>query len=201
MTGQIRQIHICTVSAIFAAVFAALLIMPGCKKKSPMPPNTEIAVSPRIRMSDVIRTARTWRPAYTSWYGKTAPDFTLADITGKAHKLSDYLGRDVILVFWATWCPPCRMEIPHLIELRRTVSKDKLALLAASRENPTLVKSFVIRAGINYTILFDSGYMPGPYSSVTSIPSSFFINPDGKIKLATVGILTLDSAKAILQAK
>jgi len=163
--------------------------------------STDDANHQKMSLKDVIESARTWGPVYTSWYGKTAPDFTLADITGKQHKLSDYRGKDVMIIFWATWCRPCIMEMPHLIALRNIISEDKLAMLAISNENPALVKNFVNQKNINYTVLLDQRTMPMPYSQVRSIPCSFFIDPEGKIKLATEGLLSLGEIKAIAQAK
>ena len=159
------------------------------------------ADKPRPKLSDIINAARTWEPAFTSWRGKAAPDFTLTDITGKKHKLSDYLGKDVLIIFWATWCPPCRMEIPHLKELRETTSENDLAMLAISNERPDLVKSFVERAEMNYTVLTDPGTLPSPYNTVSAIPSSFFIDRQGRIKMGTSGLISLDEIRAILQAE
>lgn len=156
-------------------------------------------------LNDVIRNASRWGPAYASWYGKMAPEFTLTDLDGKAHKLTDYRGKDVMLVFWTTWCPPCRTEIPDLIALRNRVSREKLAILAISNENPGLVKKFAALHKMNYTILLDKGNMPAPFGvmriySTIGIPGSFFVNPEGKIKLATSGTLSLGEIKAIMEA-
>ncbi len=152
-------------------------------------------------LDEVIKAARTWRPGYQSWYGKPAPDFALTDIAGKEHRLSDYKAKNVIIVFWATWCGPCLREIPHLIKLRETVGEDELAMLAISNEGPDLVKRFVARAKINYTVLLDRGALPEPYNTINAIPSSFFIDREGKIKLATTGLLSLNEIKAILEAE
>ncbi len=159
-------------------------------------------------LREVIRTARTWTPAYSYSFGQKAPDFTLTDINGKQHKLSDYRGKDVLINFWATWCPPCMREIPHLIALRNTVSEDKLAMLAISYrsayppETTEKVKNFVAQNKINYTVFStDAAAMPLLFSRVSGIPCSFFINPEGKIKLATEGLLSLDEIKAILEAE
>ena len=163
--------------------------------------DTELNANYKLSLNDVIKAARTWQPAYTSWFGQKAPDFTLTDITGKQHKLSDYRGKDVMLIFWATWCGPCIIEIPHLIALRNLIGDNKLAMLAISNENPALVKQFVADKKINYTVFStDTFSMPTPFNTITSIPCSFFIDPNGKIKLATVGTLSLGGIKAILQA-
>jgi len=106
-----------------------------------------------------------------------------------------------MLIFWATWCQPCIIEIPHLIALRNIISKDKLAMLAISNEQPERVKTFVSERKLNYTVLLNPQNMPEPYSYVNAIPSSFFIDPNGRIKLATTGLLSLPEIKAILQAQ
>jgi peroxiredoxin len=93
------------------------------------------------------------------------------------------------------------MQISGLIELRKTISREKLAMLAISNENLALVKRFVAQQKINYTVLTDPGTMPGPFNTVNAIPCSFFIDAKGKIKLATVGMLSLDEIKAILRTE
>ncbi len=211
MTGQNKQTRIWKLTAISIAILAALVIVAGCKKKSPKQfekPDTKPNINVTTSLNDVIRSARSWQPTYASWYGKTAPDFTLTDLAGKEHKLSDYRGKDVVLVFWATWCKYCIPEIPHLIELRNTVSEDKLAILAISNEEPRRVREFPLTRRMNYTVLLEKGDMPVPFGvmriltdRIAGLPCSFFINPEGKIKLATVGILTLESINAILQAE
>jgi len=174
-------------------------------KSQPEPPviesEAQIKAAPTITLSEVVRGARTWQPAFQNWYGKSAPDFTLPDIAGKNHTLSDYRGRNVMIVFWATWCNPCLREIPHLVELRNTIGNDKLAILAISNEEPYRVRHFSDKQNINYTVLLAAKSLPSPFSNVNAIPCSFFIQPDGKIKLATVGLLSLAPMKAIIHAE
>jgi len=230
MSGRQEQTVIGRTIFVFATILIVAVIGAGCKKKSSEQPHTEhqhqhnhehdhlfelptegtsesaktgtkLTADYKVSLNNIIKAARTWGPVYTSWFGKTAPDFTLTDIAGKQHKLSDYRGKDVLIIFWATWCLPCRTEIPHLIALRNTVGENKLAMLAISNENPALVKEFTADRKINYTVLSDPGTMPKPFNTITSIPCSFFIDSKGKIKLATEGLLSLGEIKAILQAE
>ncbi len=217
MPEQQKQSRLWLAVVISAIILAMAIIWTVVKKQpqivyqhphnhehsfEPLTKSTDDANRPRISLNDVIRDARLWGPTYESWFGKMAPDFTLTDITGKQHKLSDYRGKNVMLTFWATWCGPCLIEVPHLIALRNIISEDKLAMLAISSEPPALVKRFLAGQKINYTVFAsDIRAMPAPFNSVNAIPCSFFIGPDGRIKLATEGTLSLGEIKAILQAE
>jgi peroxiredoxin len=234
MAKENKQTSVRAVVIVSATLLAAIMVVAGCKKEPQEPSNLNhhghehtspesatdntgnpkeaapaTAREPKLRLRDVIAAARSWGPAYASWYGKTAPDFALTDITGKEHKLSNYRGKNVMITFWASWCRPCKVELPHLIALRNTVSEDELVMLAISYnsimppENLRTVKKFVEEnKGINYPVFScEASAMPVPYSTVNSIPSSFFIKPDGTIKLATSGLLTLGYMKAILAAE
>lgn len=218
MSEQNKQTYLWPGVFVFAIILAVVVIWAVAKKQprreevhhGHFPASLESpdenaidASSPKMALIDIIRTATTWQPAYTSWYGKSAPDFTLTDIAGKQHKLNNYRGKDVMLVFWATWCRPCLMEIPHLIALQNIIERDNLpiAILAISNEPPALVKKFTAHQKINYPLLLNKADMPLPFNLVNAIPCSFFIDAKGKIKLATTGVLHLGTMKAILQAK
>ena len=158
------------------------------------------AKSNKMTLADVTRIARSWQPVLMNWYGKKAPDFTVKSIDGKSHNLSEYKGIDVMLIFWATWCVPCKMEVPHLIALRNVVGRDKLAMLAISNEDESRVGKFAKSYKLNYTIGLDRGQLPAPFRLIQGIPSSFFIDKAGKIKFATSGMITLGEIKAIINA-
>ena len=173
----------------------------GDSGQEPTTAGSKGSSKPAKSLIEVVRNARYWSAAYTSWYGKQAPDFTVTDITGKKHALSDYRGKDVFINFWATWCMPCIMEVPDLIELRNEMSDDKLGMLAISSENPRQVQRFASERKLNYTVISQRGGVPKPYSLVRAIPTTFFIDPQGRIKLATEGTLPLADIKAILEAE
>lgn len=140
--------------------------------------------------------------SFSQWFGTDAPDFTVTDIDGNKHSISDYRGKNLIVIFWATWCPPCRAEIPHLIELRNQESQENLAMLAISSEDADKVRDFAKAQKLNYTVAtLGNSYLPRPFAEVRAIPTSFFIDPDGKIKTVAVQSLTLKQIKAILNTK
>jgi peroxiredoxin len=153
------------------------------------------------RLAEIIDARRTWKPVWTEWYGQTAPALELKDIGGKTHKLSDYRGKNVLLIFWATWCAPCLVEVPHLIELRKRISEDELAMLAISNESPTTLQRYAEVKGLNYTIISDRGPLPAPFGGVQGIPAGFVIDKEGKIKLATEGLVSLTELVQILRSK
>jgi len=174
-------------------------------------PNTTIKpvviAPPKLTIRDIIKRAKSWGPAFINWYGKEAPDFTVTDLNGKKHTLSEYRGKNVMLNFWAVWCPPCIAEIPHIIELRKQIGEDKLVILAIAQIDPRntteAVRKFVAaNPVINYPVTStDEATMPRPYNLINSIPSSFFIAPDGKIKLAAEGMIPFPQMKAIVEAE
>lgn len=153
-------------------------------------------------LDDVIEARKTWNVAFAGWSGKAAPDFTVSDIEGLRHRLSDYRGRDVLVVFWATWCPACNTEIPHLIELRETFKADELAILAISNETAEHLGQFAASAAINYSVVpLGAADLSSPFADVRSIPTTFFIDRDGIIRLTAEGLVSAEEAKAILHAE
>jgi|GEM_PF-401349 len=215
-------------TVLFGVAVLTLGISAGCKKQpqqaatkdsnqatqqQPAESNTtekplapSVIATPKLTINDIIKYANTWNPIFTKWYGKEAPDFTVIDINGKKHTLSDYKGKNVMLVLWETWCPPCIAEIPSIIEMRKQISEDKLIILGITyidQKNTTeAVRKFVTaNPVINYPVTAtDLTAMPSPYSFIRAFPSSFFINPQGKIKLAAEGMIPFPQMKAIIEA-
>jgi peroxiredoxin len=165
----------------------------------------EAAAQPIIRaqvtIDDIIRVRRHWNPAFMNWVGKPAPDFDLASIDGNDNKLSNCKGKTLMLIFWATWCGPCRMEIPDLIQLRNQVSPEKLAMLAVSFENGSIVRNFLSQYPVNYTVIAaPQSVLPPPFKFVNAIPTTFFIDKDGIIRLAAEGLVLPKEVQMILDA-
>ena len=137
-----------------------------------------------------------------AWFGKKCPDFTVTTIDGKQISLSSFSGKQVMLVCWATWCPPCREEIPHLIELRNTIAADKLEIIGLSFEDARVVKNFAEGKNINYTIAISQPQMlPEPFSKVTALPTMFVIDASGNLKIALEGSISFEQMKGIVEAQ
>ncbi len=121
-----------------------------------------------------------------------APDFELPSVDGKQIKLSDFKGKVVFLNFWATWCPPCRREIPAFIELIKKYGKDGFIVLGVAvdpREFTQVdkVKPFVKQMGMNYPVVYDTKGISQMYGGIRSIPTTFVINRQGKVVGQIVG--------------
>jgi peroxiredoxin len=157
---------------------------------------------PRVSIQNIVKAANDrWTPAFQEWWEKPAPDFTLTDIDGQTHRLGDYRGRDVVVVFWTTWYATCKKEVQHWKELRSAYPKDKLAILAISSEPTALLKKAAEEQGVNYTLLTTSGNLPAPFDKIETVPSSFFIGADGRFKVAINGMVPATDSKAIVQAQ
>ncbi len=113
----------------------------------------------------------------------TAPPFDLQDLNGKSVKLSDFKGKVVILDFWATWCPPCRAEIPHFVELQKQYRDKGLVIVGVSLDQggPDVVSSFVKQQGINYPIVMGTEDVSSRYGDIQAIPTTFVIDQNGNI--------------------
>ena len=120
---------------------------------------------------------------------KEAPEFTLLDIDGTRTSLSDFKGKVIILDFWATWCPPCKAEIPHFVELYDEYKKKGLEVIGVSLDsNPEKsLPSFMEEYRINYTMLIANRNVTDSYGGIISIPTTFVIDRNGNIRKKYIG--------------
>lgn len=119
-----------------------------------------------------------------------APDFALKDADGKVVHLSDYRGKVVLLDFWATWCGPCKIEIPWFIDFQRKDQQKGLVVLGVSMDDDgwQVVKPFVASMKVNYRVLLGTDQTAQLYGGVDALPTTFLIDRQGKIAAVHVGL-------------
>jgi peroxiredoxin len=127
--------------------------------------------------------------------GEIAPDFALPDLHGRLHRLSDYRGRPVIVNFWATWCPPCREEIPSMNRAWRELRAAGVAMLAVNvGEDAETVFVFTADYPAEFPLLLDvAGEVIGQWP-VKGLPTSYVIAPDGTLAYRAIGGRAWDDA-------
>jgi peroxiredoxin len=130
-----------------------------------------------------------------------APAFSLKDLNGKALTLADYKGKVLILNFWATWCPPCRAEIPDFVEFydQNKVNGLEIIGLSVDKLTPDQLKSFVTKNKMIYTVAFAPEKTIKDYGPIDAIPTTFVIDKKGIIRHAQVGIMDKKTLNGIFQ--
>jgi len=131
--------------------------------------------------------------------GYEAADFTLPDLQGKAVRLSDFRGKVVFLNLWATWCPPCRMEMPNMERLyQRLASRDFVMLAVAEDEGgAAAVGPFVREVGLTFSVLLDPEATLSPRYGATGYPETFIIDRAGRVVNHTIGPEEWDSKEML----
>lgn len=128
-----------------------------------------------------------------------APDFSLPDLNGKTHTLSQYKGKVVFLNLWTTWCPPCRMEMPAMEQLYRRLENRDFVMLAVSADEAgkKVVAPFAKELGLTFPILLDPEGNLSPRYGVTGYPETFVIDRDGKVVNHTIGPADWESEEMV----
>lgn len=163
---------------------------------------------PRRAWSEVLRDPRWWWQGIRSWalmialvgifslvlgalrapdLPEQAPDFALSTLDGETVRLSDFRGRTVVLNFWATWCPPCRMELPSFVRFARN-NPEIVVLGLAVQSPPDALRSMVADQGIGYPILLADDSLSELYP-VRTLPTTLVVGPDGRIEAAHSGLV------------
>jgi peroxiredoxin len=140
--------------------------------------------------------------------GKPAPDFSLNDLNGKKVSLADFRGKAVLLNFWATWCAPCKVEIPWFLKLRDQYAAQGFEIIGVSSDDldkddqaklfteKAEIAKFVEQQKMTYPVLIDGDAISHPYGGVDSLPTSFFIDRKGTVVAQTVGLVPRDEVEA-----
>jgi len=133
--------------------------------------------------------------------GQPAPDFTLASLDGKTLKLSDYRGKAVLLNFWATWCEPCKIEMPWFADLQKKYEAQGLQVLGIAMDDatPKEIAEFAHKLGVNYPILLGKEEVGTKYGGVQYLPSTFYISRDGKIIDRVFGLVSRSEIESNIQ--
>ena len=124
---------------------------------------------------------------------RPAPGFTLQSLDGRTVRLSDFHGKAVVLNFWATWCAPCRVEMPWLVELSRRYRAQGVEVVGVSMDDPGQeqeVAKFTRERGVDYTILLGNDAVGDAYGGARFLPQTFFLDRDGRIVKQAVGVTT-----------
>jgi len=122
--------------------------------------------------------------------GKPAPEFELETLDGKKVKLSDYRGKAVLINFWATWCAPCKLEMPWLVDLHKQYNPQGLEVIGIAMDDSgkSAIASFVKEMKVDYTILQGKEAVGDAFGGVQSLPETFFVGRDGTVTNTLIGI-------------
>ncbi len=214
MTRRKSFFAVTIVIILLPALF--LVISSGCRKKSEDSAtangahtnggethshNTADNDAETMTLEEIIRYRRSWNPIFNAYYGKEAPNLSFTDLDGNMSSLEQWQGKDVLVVFWATWCGPCQAEVPHLKKLRNEYPESELEIIAISNEAESTVKRFASKNGLNYKVTSVQKELPEPFNYVRGIPSMVFINEQGRIKMGVEGMISPAEIKAIIKAE
>lgn len=134
--------------------------------------------------------------------GPIRPAFQLPDVNGTKHNIGEWDGKVLVINFWATWCPPCRREIPGFIELQKSLGERGLQFIGVALDSPDKVKAFIKEYGINYPILVSEekgAIVAANYGNDLSVvPYTAFVNRTGQIVYTHAGALDKKATKSII---
>ena len=133
---------------------------------------------------------------------REAPAFTLDRLNGDTFRLQEHRGKVVVLNFWATWCPPCREEVPDFVSLQRDLGDQGLQFVGVALErtpDPKAVRAFADEMNVNYPIGLGNGTIAEKYGGVRTLPTTFVIGPEGEIRGRIPGRTTEERLRPALE--
>lgn len=180
----------CFQPLLLATVVAGLLTGVACSKNGAPPEECCGETRPAVTEPSEAPTLALLKDPVT------VPPFTVRDLDGKTISMADLKGKVVLVNFWATWCPPCRAEIPDLIALQAKY-KDQLVIIGVSEDEipPAEVKAFATGQKMNYPIVMSSPELSSIFKGVAALPTTFVIDPEGKIQQRHTGMLRPDTTE------
>ncbi len=139
----------------------------------------------------IRKSRRASPPAQATTSGmKMAPDFTLQSLDGKTVHLSDFRGKAILLNFWATWCEPCKVEMPWIVDLQKKYASQGLQVVGVAMDDasPDEITKFTQQMGVNYPVVIGKDEVADSYGGLPFLPTTFYIGRDGKIVDKVLGI-------------
>lgn len=122
------------------------------------------------------------------WSGSATPRLELKDLSGDTHRLADYRGKVVLINFWATWCEPCRDEMPSIQQLKSKLAGRPFVVLAVNvAESENRITEFLRQLPLDFTVLHDRNSVALKAWQVKGLPASFVVAPDGRIRYSYIG--------------
>ena len=132
------------------------------------------------------------------WPGGPPPALALKDLDGRLHQLSDYRGKVVLINFWATWCVPCRDEMPSIQGLREKLEGKPFVVLAVNLDEPeSRIRKFLSQMKLDFTILLDPERKAAKAWDARILPASFVAGPDGRIRYSLVGEINWEHEQVV----
>lgn len=130
-----------------------------------------------------------------------APDFSLADLNGQTLSLAQFRGKVVLLNFWATWCEPCRAEIPELVKLQNSYRQPGLQIVGISMDDDAKeVHPFYDQFHMNYPVAVGDAHLADRFGGILGLPVSFIIGCDGRIEARFIGALNFPNAEGQIKS-
>ncbi len=173
---------------VVVATAAVLMGLSACKEKTtasaPVPGGSPMA---KVSSLPVIGPAPAW---------------TLRDVAGREVSFSDYKGKVVVVDFWATWCGPCKEEIPGYVQLQEKYGAQGFVILGVSldQQGPPVVKRYAEAAKINYPLIMGDDSVVAAFGGIDAIPTTFLIDRDGQVRHKKIGSMaTAEYEKIITQ--
>lgn len=133
--------------------------------------------------------------------GQPAPDFSLSSLDGGTLKLSSFRGKAVLLNFWATWCEPCKIEMPWFVDLQKKYGAQGLQILGVAMDDsgPKDISEFAKKMGVNYPIVIGKEAVGDQYGGLPYLPSTFYIDRDGKVVARVFGLVSRSEIESDIQ--
>jgi peroxiredoxin len=186
-------------AAAVPAVAVLFFLWMGNPVDTPADPPDEAMPDPLVvaladTSADPPTDAPTWRPAelFPATQAYKGPDFELENITGESIRLSDFDGRIVVLNLWATWCPPCRDEVPALVRLQEEFGDRSIQVIGVSLDENgarSKVAEFAESFGVNFPTPVDDGRVQEKYGPLSVIPTTYFLDRERNIRFYAPGYL------------